>query len=84
VAIAMATGIRQRFASTWGIGVTGITGPTGGTPEKPVGTVHIAVAGPRGHDHKKLLWQGPRTIIKWFSTQWALDLLRRQLLKNTH
>jgi nicotinamide-nucleotide amidase len=80
VAIAMAAGIRERFASTWGIGVTGIAGPTGGTPEKPVGTVHIAVAGPNGHEHKKLLWQGPRTIIKWFSTQWALDLLRRQLL----
>lgn len=84
VAIAMADGIRERFHATWGIGITGIAGPTGGTPEKPVGTVHIAVAGPNGHEHKKLLWQGPRTIIKWFSTQWALDLLRRQLLTHTH
>ena len=80
VAVAMATGIRERFASTWGVGITGIAGPTGGTPEKPVGTVHIAVAGPHGHQHRKLLWQGPRTIIKWFSTQWALDLLRRAML----
>jgi nicotinamide-nucleotide amidase len=84
VAIAMASGIRERFGSTWGVGITGIAGPTGGTPEKPVGTVHIAVAGPNGHQHRKLLWQGPRTIIKWFSTQWALDLLRRAMLTDTH
>lgn len=82
VAVALATGIRARFNATWGVGITGIAGPTGGTPEKPVGTVHIAVAGPDGHEHKKLLWQGPRTIVKWFSTQWALDLLRRALLKD--
>jgi nicotinamide-nucleotide amidase len=80
VAVAMATGIRERFGSTWGVGITGIAGPTGGTPEKPVGTVHIAVAGPNGAEHRKLLWQGPRTIIKWFSTQGALDLLRRSML----
>ena len=80
VAVAMARGIRERFGATWGVGITGIAGPTGGTPEKPVGTVHIAVAGPNGHEHRKLLWQGPRTIIKWFSTQWGLDLLRRSML----
>jgi nicotinamide-nucleotide amidase len=84
VAVAMATGIRGRFASTWGVGITGIAGPGGGTPEKPVGTVHVAVAGPHGHQHRKLLWQGPRTVIKWFSTQWALDLLRRAMLTDTH
>ncbi|HET8796867.1 MAG TPA: CinA family protein, partial [Thermoanaerobaculia bacterium] len=59
-------------------------GPTGGTTEKPVGTVHIAVAGPRGTEHRRLLWQGPRTIIKWFSSQWGLDLLRRALLPDAH
>jgi len=80
VAIALAQGIRDRFGSTWGVGVTGIAGPTGGTPEKPVGTVHIAVAWPEGHKHRKFLWQGPRTIIKWFSTQFALDMLRRSIL----
>ncbi len=77
VAIAMAQGIRQRFGSTYGIGVTGIAGPTGGTPEKPVGTVHIAVASALAVEHRKLQWQGPRTIIKWYSTQQALDMLRR-------
>jgi len=84
VAVALARGIRERFATTWGVGITGIAGPTGGTLEKPVGTVHIAVAGPNGETHRKLLWQGPRTIVKWYSTQQALDLLRREILTNTH
>jgi nicotinamide-nucleotide amidase len=82
VAVALAEGIRARFGTTWGVGITGIAGPTGGTPEKPVGTVHIAVAGPVAK-HRKLLWQGPRTIIKWYSTQQALDLLRRCILSAT-
>jgi nicotinamide-nucleotide amidase len=80
VAIALAEGIRARFSATYGVGITGIAGPTGGTPEKPVGTVHIAVAGPNGTEHRKLLWQGPRTIVKWYSSQQALDLLRRVIL----
>ena len=82
VARALAAGIRERFSSSWGVGITGIAGPTGGTPEKPVGTVHIAVAGPtpETHVHRKLFWQGPRTIIKWFSTQQALDMLRRAII----
>lgn len=76
VARAMAQGIRDRFGATWGIGVTGIAGPGGGTPEKPVGTVHIAVAGPSSAKHRRLGWPAPRNIIKWYSTQQALDLLR--------
>jgi nicotinamide-nucleotide amidase len=84
VATALARGIRERFGTTWGVGITGIAGPTGGTPEKPVGTVHIAVSGPDGDTHRKLLWQGPRTIVKWYSTQQALDLLRRAVLTYTH
>jgi nicotinamide-nucleotide amidase len=80
VAIALAQGARARFGTTWGVGITGIAGPSGGTPQKPVGTVHVAVAGPDGEHHRKLLWQGPRATVKWFSTQTALDLLRRQLL----
>lgn len=84
VAVALARGIRSRFGTTWGVGVTGIAGPTGGTPEKPVGTVHIAVSGPNGDTHRKLLWQGPRAIVKWYSTQQALDLMRREILTHTH
>ncbi len=84
VALALARGARARFASTWGVGITGIAGPTGGTPEKPVGTVHIAVAGPDVEQHRKLLWPAPRTMVKWYSTQAALDLLRRTMLTDTH
>ncbi|HEX7830849.1 MAG TPA: competence/damage-inducible protein A [Thermoanaerobaculia bacterium] len=84
VARALAEGIRARFGSTYGVGITGIAGPTGGTPEKPVGTVHIAIASPSGTEHRKLLWQGPRTIVKWYSSQQALDLLRRVILTDTH
>jgi nicotinamide-nucleotide amidase len=84
VAIALARGARARFGTTWGAAITGIAGPTGGTPEKPVGTVHIAVAGPNGEHHRKLLWPAPRAMVKWFSTQAALDLLRRTMLTNTH
>jgi nicotinamide-nucleotide amidase len=80
VAAALATGIRERFGTTYGVGITGIAGPTGGTPTKPVGTVHIAVASPSGVEHRKLLWQGPRTTVKWYSTQQALDLLRRVII----
>ena len=80
VALALARGARTRFDTTWGVGITGIAGPTGGTPEKPVGTVHIAVSGPHGDQHRKLLWPAPRNMVKWFSTQAALDLLRRELL----
>ncbi len=77
VAVEMAKGIRRRFQTTYGVGVTGIAGPGGGSEGKPVGTVHIAVADARSVEHRKLLWLGPRTIVKWFSSQSALDLLRR-------
>ena len=80
VAVALAKGICERFGTTWGVGITGIAGPTGGTAEKPVGTVHIAVAGPDGHKHRHILWQAPRTMVKWYSTQQALDLLRRMIM----
>jgi nicotinamide-nucleotide amidase len=76
VAIALARGARERFATTYGIGVTGIAGPGGGTEAKPVGTVHIAVAGASSHKHWKLFWPIERTLFKRIATQSALDLLR--------
>lgn len=81
VAVALARGVRERFGTTYGVGVTGIAGPGGGSEGKPVGTVHIAVAGENRHEHRKMFWQGPRTIIKWFSTQFALDLLRLFIIR---
>ena len=76
VAIALARGIRERFNTTYGIGVTGIAGPGGGSEAKPVGTVHIAVASPVAHEHRKMFWPMPRPMFKWFASQNALDLLR--------
>jgi len=76
VAIALAQGARKRFGTTYGIGVTGIAGPGGGTDAKPVGTVHIAVAGASSYKHWKLLWPIERSLFKRITTQSALDLLR--------
>jgi len=76
VAIALAHGARKRFGTTYGIGVTGIAGPGGGTEAKPVGTVHIAVADSDAHKHWKLLWPMERSLFKRITTQSALDLLR--------
>jgi nicotinamide-nucleotide amidase len=81
VAIAMARGIRARFGTRFAIGITGIAGPGGGSEEKPVGTVHIAVVDGEQVEHRKLFWPGPRHVVKWFSTQSALDLLRLAMLR---
>jgi nicotinamide-nucleotide amidase len=81
VAIELASGIRRRFHTTYGIGITGIAGPGGGSEAKPVGTVHLAVATARSVEHRKLFWPASREIIKRFSTQAALDLLRLSILR---
>lgn len=82
VAIELAKGARRRFGATWGIGVTGVAGPGGGSEAKPVGTVHLAVAGPNGVEHRKLFWPMTRAMFKWFATQSALDLLRLFILRS--
>jgi nicotinamide-nucleotide amidase len=82
VSIDLAKGIRRRFHTTYGIGVTGIAGPGGGSETKPVGTVHIAVADAQQVEHRKLFWPVTRSLFKWFATQSALDLLRLFLLRN--
>jgi len=80
VARALAEGIRRRSGSTLGLGITGIAGPGGGTPEKPVGTVHIAVAHEAGTRERGLHYPGDRERIRWQASQTALDMVRRHFL----
>ena len=82
VARAMAEGARTRAASTYGLATTGIAGPTGGSDEKPVGTVYIALAsGDSEIVAKKFLFSTDRETFKQLAAQAALDLLRRRLLR---
>lgn len=77
VALALADGIRKRAGATLGVGVTGIAGPTGGTPEKPVGLVHIAIADDRGPREKAFHFHGDRDRVRQQATLSALDMVRR-------
>ncbi len=81
VAEAMATGIRERAQTDFGISVTGIAGPAGGTDEKPVGLVFVGYADGSRTKAIKLNLPGDRYLIRWRSSQAALDLLRREILK---
>ena len=80
VARALAEGIRRRSGSTLGLAVTGIAGPGGGSPDKPVGTVHVALAERAGGKERTLHLPGDRDRIRWQASQAALDLVRRHFL----
>ena len=82
VAIALAEGIRRRVGSTLGAGITGIAGPGGGSEEKPVGTVHIALASSEGVKERTVHLPGDREMIRLFATQVALDMVRMHFLFN--
>jgi nicotinamide-nucleotide amidase len=85
VAVALADGVRDRLGAAVGVGVTGVAGPGGGTPEKPVGRVHVAVAaGPPGRPadrrlDRRLTLGGGRADIRDRTTTHAMHLLRRLL-----
>jgi len=81
VAEAMAAGIRQRAPASVGIGITGIAGPGGGSPEKPVGTVAIAVAVDDLIRVRTFQFLGGRDMVKFQSAQAAMNMLRLLLLK---
>jgi len=81
VARALAEGARRLGRATWGLGVTGIAGPTGGTPEKPVGTVHLALAGPAGTQAWARRFPGDRARVRRAAAYDALDQLRRALAR---
>ena len=76
VAQAMAEGIRARAGTNVGIGVTGIAGPGGGTPEKPVGTVAIAVVVDSDMRVRTFQFIGPRDMVKFQAAQSALNMTR--------
>jgi nicotinamide-nucleotide amidase len=80
VARGLADGIRIRTGTTIGVGITGIAGPTGGSPEKPVGTVHVAVASPVDIQHRQFLFPGDREKVRWQASQAALDMVRRVVM----
>jgi nicotinamide-nucleotide amidase len=79
VARALAEGVRRAGDAGWGVGITGIAGPTGGTPEKPVGTVHLALAGSSGTRHLHRQYRGDRERIRRQAAYEALNLLRLAL-----
>jgi PncC family amidohydrolase len=81
VADAMATAVRRLSGASWGLAVSGIAGPGGGTPAKPVGTVFVAAASPEGVTVRQRRLSGGREVVKWQAAQSALDLLRRALLQ---
>ena len=80
VAEAMAEGIRKRAETDFGLAITGIAGPGGGTDEKPVGTVFIALSDEVQTQHRKFHLPGDRHLIRWRASQAALDMLRRRLI----
>jgi nicotinamide-nucleotide amidase len=83
VARAMADGVRKRAGTHVGIGVTGIAGPGGGTPDKPVGTVALAVATGLASRVRTARFLGGREMVKFQASQAAMDMLRRLLLEGT-
>jgi nicotinamide-nucleotide amidase len=80
VAEAMAEGVKRRAATDFGLAVTGVAGPGGGTPEKPVGLVYVSLSDDAHTEHRRVMLPGDRHLIRWRASQAALDLLRRRLI----
>ncbi len=80
VAKGLADGIRMKTDSTLGLGITGIAGPAGGSMEKPVGLVHIALSMDSSMEHKEFRFSGDRERIRYWASQAALDMVRRKLI----
>ncbi len=84
VAEAMAVGVRSKSSADIGLAVTGIAGPGGGTEEKPVGTVYIAIATSEENWVTKFHFNGDRSQIREIAAQSGLDLIRKYLLQKLH
>jgi nicotinamide-nucleotide amidase len=80
VAKGLAEGIRLRSGASIGVGVTGIAGPSGGSINKPVGLVHIALSTEPAIEHQEFRFVGDRDRIRFWASQAALDMIRRKLL----
>jgi nicotinamide-nucleotide amidase len=80
VARELARGARERCGADIGIGVTGIAGPAGGGPEKPVGLVHVGLDHAGASDHVRCVYAGDRETVRRRTVALALDRLRRRLL----
>ena len=82
VARQMAHGVRRQLKTDWSVAITGIAGPSGGTPTKPVGTVCIAIAGPNFEASRKEHFSGDRKAIQQasvdLSVRWLFEVLDRK------
>jgi nicotinamide-nucleotide amidase len=79
----MALGVRNALKTDWSIALSGVAGPDGGTEEKPVGTVWIAVAGPAGVAAVKVYFPGSRDLVIKRSALAALNMLRKSLIMSS-
>ncbi len=80
IATQMAEGVRKTAGADFGIGITGIAGPGGGTKEKPVGLVYISLSWEGGAETKRFRFPGTRLQVKTYATSHALNMLRKRLL----
>jgi nicotinamide-nucleotide amidase len=83
-AAAMAAGARARLGADVAVAVTGVAGPGGGTPEKPVGLVYVHAEGPEGGEGLEFALPGDRATVRLRATVMALHLVRRVLTQNRH
>ncbi len=79
VAQALAEGVRARTGASIGVGITGIAGPSGGSAEKPVGLVFVALADERGTQLREFRFPGPRERIRHWASQMGLEMIRRRI-----
>ena len=75
----MAQGVRRISGADWGVSATGLAGPDGGTPDLPVGTVFIGVAGPRGAEALEFHFEGDRAQVRARAVQAAFEVLCRAM-----
>jgi nicotinamide-nucleotide amidase len=83
VARCMAESVRRLAHATYGVAITGVAGPGGGSDEKPVGTVHLVLAGEDPEpfaEHRRVRLPGDRERVRWQAAQLALEMVRRRLL----